>query len=121
MTDAEWAAIAPHLEIVRRGGRPVADPRARINAIFLVAVRGLPWRLTPEALGKFRRYAIFISALVAAIVTPSGDPFSLALLAVPVYLLFELGIVLLRIAPPSAVSKGEVLDRLLRVVRGRDA
>jgi hypothetical protein len=64
MTDAEWAAIAPHLEIVRRGGRPVADPRARINAIFLVAVRGLPWRLTPEALGKadtisrhFRRWA----------------------------------------------------------------
>ena len=87
-------------------------------AVLLLGWLGV---LTPEALGKFRRYAILISALVAAIVTPSGDPFSLALLAVPVYLLFELGIVLLRIAPPSAVSKGEVLDRLLRVVRGRDA
>jgi Sec-independent protein secretion pathway component TatC len=44
----------------------------------------------------------------------------MALLAVPVYLLYELGILLLRIAPPSAVARGEVLDRLLRVVRGRE-
>jgi sec-independent protein translocase protein TatC len=87
-------------------------------AVLLLGWLGI---LTPEVLGKFRRYAIFISALVAACVTPSGDPLSLAMLAVPVYLLYELGIVLLRIAPPSAVSKGEVMGRLLRVVRGRDA
>ena len=64
MTDAEWAQIEPHLDYVRFDGRRVADPRARINAIFMVAVRGLPWRMVPEALGKpdtisrhFRRWA----------------------------------------------------------------
>jgi transposase len=52
MTDAEWAAIEPHLDIVRMDGRRVPDPRARINAIFMVAVRGLPWHQVPEACGK---------------------------------------------------------------------
>jgi Sec-independent protein secretion pathway component TatC len=76
--------------------------------------------LTPDRLGAFRRYALFLSAVVAAVVTPSGDPFSLALLAVPVYLLYELGILLLRVAPPVAVAQGEVFGRVLRLVRGRD-
>jgi sec-independent protein translocase protein TatC len=76
--------------------------------------------LTPSSLARQRRYAIFAAAVIGAVVTPSGDPFSMALLAVPVYLLYELGILLLRIAPPSAVARGEVLDRLLRVVRGRE-
>lgn len=77
--------------------------------------------LSSDALKNFRRYAIFLAALIAAVVTPSTDPFSMTLLAVPVYLLYELGILMLKVAPPSAVSKGEVLSRLLRVVRGRDA
>ena len=76
--------------------------------------------LTPDRLGAFRRYALFLSAVVAAVVTPSGDPFSMALLAVPVYLLYELGILLLRVAPPVAVAQGEVFGRVLRLVRGRD-
>jgi Sec-independent protein secretion pathway component TatC len=40
------------------------------------------------------------------------------LLAVPVYGLFELGILLLRIAPPSAVADGHVFSRLKRSLRG---
>jgi sec-independent protein translocase protein TatC len=74
--------------------------------------------LTPQALGQFRRYAIFLSVLVSAIVTPSGDPFSLALLAVPIYGLYELGILLLRAAPPSVVARGEVFSRIVRAARG---
>lgn len=77
--------------------------------------------LTPSALARQRRYAIFAAAVIGAVVTPSGDPFSMALLAVPVYLLYELGILLLRVAPPSAVAQGEVLGRLLRLVRGGEA
>ena len=74
--------------------------------------------ITPQALGQFRRYAIFLAVVVSAIVTPGGDPFSLMLLAVPIYLLYELGIMLLRVAPPSAVARGEVLSRMMRLVRG---
>ena len=84
-------------------------------AVLLLGWLGV---LTPSALGRYRRHAIFVAAVVGAIVTPSGDPFSMAMLAVPVYLLYELGILLLRVAPPAAVAQGEVLGRLLRVVRG---
>ena len=77
--------------------------------------------VTPQALGQFRRHALFLSAIVGALVTPTGDPFSMLVLAVPVYALFELGILLLRIAPPSAVAQGRVVSRLTRAVRGRDA
>ena len=74
--------------------------------------------VTPEGLGRFRRYALFLAAVVGAVVTPSGDPFSMLMLAVPVYGLFELGILLLRVAPPSAVAQGHVFSRFLRAMRG---
>jgi transposase len=64
LTEAEWALVATQLDIVRMAGRRVADPRARVNAIFMVAARGLPWRRVPEASGRpdtisrqFRRWA----------------------------------------------------------------
>lgn len=85
---------------------------------LIVLLLGWLGVLTPQALGQFRRYAIFLSVLVSAIVTPSGDPFSLALLAVPIYGLYELGILLLRAAPPAVVARGEVLSRIVRAARG---
>jgi sec-independent protein translocase protein TatC len=85
---------------------------------LIVLLLGWLGVLTPQALGKFRRYAIFLSVLVSAIVTPSGDPFSLALLAVPIYGLYELGILLLRAAPPAVVARGEVFSRIVRAARG---
>lgn len=38
-----------------------------------------------------RRYAIVIALIVAAIITPTGDPFTLMLVGVPIWLLYELG------------------------------
>ena len=43
-------------------------------------------------LAKYRRHAIVINVIVAAFVTPTGDPFNLALMAVPMLLCYELGI-----------------------------
>jgi hypothetical protein len=37
---------------------------------------------------------------------------------VPIYGLYELGILLLRAAPPAVVARGEVLSRLVRAARG---
>lgn len=54
--------------------------------------------VTPKALARNRKYALLIIVIAAAIITPSGDLLSLALLSVPLYLLYELGIVLSRIA-----------------------
>ena len=52
--------------------------------------------VTKQMLRKYRRHAIVALMLLAAIITPSGDPFTLTVVFVPLYLLFELGIVLAR-------------------------
>jgi sec-independent protein translocase protein TatC len=43
-------------------------------------------------LGKYRRHAIVVNVIIAAFVTPTGDPFNLALMAVPMVLCYELGV-----------------------------
>lgn len=48
--------------------------------------------LTREGLKGFRRYALLIVVLLAAVITPSGDPFSLMVVSVPLYLLYEFSI-----------------------------
>ena len=43
-------------------------------------------------LAKYRRHAIVLNVIIAAVVTPTGDPFNLALMAVPMLLCYELGV-----------------------------
>jgi sec-independent protein translocase protein TatC len=45
---------------------------------------------------KYRRYAIVILVIAAAIITPTGDPFNLALVFLPMYALYELSIFLVK-------------------------
>ena len=58
---------------------------------------GLAGAVSIETLKKQRRVAIVAIAGLAAIVTPSQDPYTLLLLAGPLYLLYELTIVLLKL------------------------
>jgi len=50
--------------------------------------------LTPHQLSHWRRQAIVIVVVVAAVITPSGDPYSLIALAVPMYVFYECAIIL---------------------------
>jgi sec-independent protein translocase protein TatC len=50
--------------------------------------------LTPKQLSSFRRWAIVLIVVVAGVVTPSSDPFSMMALAIPLYLFYELSIVI---------------------------
>jgi sec-independent protein translocase protein TatC len=43
-------------------------------------------------LSKWRRHAMIGNVILAAIITPTGDPFNLALMAVPLIVCYELGI-----------------------------
>jgi len=45
-------------------------------------------------LAKQRRYFFLLSFVIAAIATPTPDPFNQSLVAIPIYLLFELGLFL---------------------------
>lgn len=57
--------------------------------IFLTKI-GL---LTPEFLAKKRKYAILINFIIAAILTPTPDVFNQALMAGPLIVLYEIGII----------------------------
>jgi sec-independent protein translocase protein TatC len=54
-----------------------------------------------------RRYAIVVITIIAALITPTGDPYNLLLLAVPMYMLYELGIILTRFVPKPEVIATE--------------
>jgi sec-independent protein translocase protein TatC len=45
-----------------------------------------------EFLKKYRRHAIVVIFIIAAVVTPTPDPFTQTMFAAPLYLLFELSI-----------------------------
>jgi len=64
-------------------------------AVLMLTALGL---ITPKFLSKYRRHAIVICLVAAAFITPGGDPYSLMALAVPLYLLYELSVVVSFIA-----------------------
>ncbi len=63
-------------------------------AITLAARMGI---VTPQFLAKNRKYAILINFILAAILTPTPDVFNQTLMAGPMILLYELGIISARI------------------------
>jgi len=48
-------------------------------------------------LTRNRRYAILLIAIVSAVVTPTPDVFNMALMGGPLYILFEIGVILVKI------------------------
>ena len=52
--------------------------------------------VSPTQLRRGRRYAIVILAVVAAVITPTPDPFNMTLVMLPLYALYEFGIILAR-------------------------
>lgn len=48
--------------------------------------------VTPAFLSRNRRYALLMNSIVAAILTPTSDLFNMAIMLVPLTLLYELGI-----------------------------
>lgn len=75
------------------------------NFLILIMVMGLvfempliSWLLSQIGLlkksffRKYRRYAIVVLVIAAAIITPTGDPFTLSLVFVPLYALYELSV-----------------------------
>lgn len=60
----------------------------------LLAKMGL---ITTELLTRNRKYAVFLAFLIAAILTPTPDVFNQCVMAVPLMLLYELGIIAVRI------------------------
>jgi sec-independent protein translocase protein TatC len=55
-------------------------------------------------LTRNRRYAILICAVIAAVVTPTPDVFNMALMGAPLYVLFEVGVIVVKIIEGKRVA-----------------
>lgn len=62
--------------------------------------------LTAKFMKKYRRHAFVIILIAAAIITPSTDPFSLTIVTIPLYALFEASIII-----ASRINKRQEKER----------
>ncbi|MHB1296701.1 MAG: twin-arginine translocase subunit TatC [Anaerolineae bacterium] len=54
--------------------------------------------ISAQKLAKGRKFAVLAIAVIAAVVTPTPDPVNMMIVMVPLYMLFEIGIILARLA-----------------------
>lgn len=53
--------------------------------------------VSPQQLSKFRRFAIVLNAVIAAVITPSADPISMGALLIPMCIFYEISILIGRL------------------------
>ncbi|MCX5780097.1 MAG: twin-arginine translocase subunit TatC, partial [Firmicutes bacterium] len=64
---------------------------------FFLAKMGI---VKPQMLSQNRKYALLIIVILAGVLTPGPDPISQIMMAVPVYVLYEVSIVVAKFAKP---------------------
>jgi sec-independent protein translocase protein TatC len=88
--------------------RQIYDPNKYVSLVMaLMAVFGFTFEfpvvlvalqlvgvVRPSALASWRRWALVLIVTGAAVITPSGDPFSMLALALPLYVFYELSILI---------------------------
>ncbi len=62
--------------------------------VFLICWIGL---VTPKTLARYRKYVLLGSFVVAAILTPTPDAVNQSIMALPIYILYELGMLTARL------------------------
>jgi sec-independent protein translocase protein TatC len=63
--------------------------------IFFLSKVGI---VNVRRLSNYRKYAILAAFVIAAVITPTPDPLNQALVAIPLWILYEIGIILARFA-----------------------
>ena len=114
-----YVLTPPALHFLLTFGDDVAVPLIRVSNIINLMIRLLFWMglafetplvmyllaqlglVTAQSLGRFRRYWVVVAFIMAAIITPTIDPVNQALVAGPLLVLYEVGILLARIAGRS--------------------
>ena len=86
--------------------------------ILLLTALGI---LTPKFLHTYRRHAAVLCVVVAAFITPGGDPLSLALLTAPLYLLFEMSVLLSELVYRRRMRKAAAAARADALEAAREA
>jgi len=113
---AYWVLLPPAMSFLFNFGSNVATIEWRLSnyidmVVRLLFVIGLCFELpivmyfltkigvvTVQKLSRFRKFAFILAFIVAAIVTPTPDPINQTIVAGPMMVLYEIGILLARIA-----------------------
>ncbi len=74
--------------------------------MFFLAQVGV---INAKMLSKYRKFAVLGVAVIAAMVTPTPDPVNMMIVMLPLYALYEVGILLTRLARPQ-VKTTEALE-----------
>lgn len=111
-----FVLIPPAAEFLISFGSDIAIPQIRVgNYVSLMArllfVIGLCFEtpllmfflakihvLNPSFLARYRKVAFILAFIIGAVITPTFDPVNQTLVALPLYILYEAGIVLAKIA-----------------------
>ncbi|MBA2776005.1 MAG: twin-arginine translocase subunit TatC [Chloroflexia bacterium] len=72
--------------------------------MFVLAKIGI---FPPKKMRKWRRYAFLGITAAAAVITPSTDPFNMAVVAIPLYVLYEVGIVISSVFARTGLRNAE--------------
>ncbi len=75
--------------------------------MFLLSRLGI---VSPKRMGASRRYAVVIVMVAAALITPTPDPFNMLFVALPIYLLYEVGIIFAKIAARRRKGENSIED-----------
>ncbi|MBW1873227.1 MAG: twin-arginine translocase subunit TatC [Deltaproteobacteria bacterium] len=62
--------------------------------VFLISWIGL---VSPKTLGRYRKYVLLGAFIIAAVITPTPDAINQSIMALPIYILYELGMLAARI------------------------
>ena len=92
-------SISLYLSFVTRFLLAVAIAFQTPVIVFLLSKLGVA---TPQRLARFRRWAYVLAFVAAAIITPTPDPVNQTFVAVPIILLYELGVIFARIGGRSS-------------------
>ena len=116
---AYYILTPPALHFLLTFGGDIATPLIRISNIINLMIRLLFWMglafetplvmfllaslgiASASSLGRFRRYWVVVAFILAAMITPTVDPVNQALVAGPLLVLYELGILLAWLAGRS--------------------
>ena len=117
----------PALRFLLTFGNDVATPMIRISNIINLMIRLLFWMgvtfetplvmyllaqlriVSAKSFARFRRFWLVIAFILAAIITPTFDPVNQAMVAVPLLVLYEAGILLAKWAGRGSQQTAETI------------
>jgi sec-independent protein translocase protein TatC len=56
-------------------------------------------------MSRFRKQAVVVILIIAALITPTSDVFTLLIVSVPIYLLYEISIVIVKVEEKNAKKR----------------